>query len=100
MSLNGKMEGVLMDGYKSLAYTYRKNGQEKKARVCDFLASCDDEDICTLFDSSAFNEIAKGYLQIALNELRAEEVLDEEQAISVRRRYTLLMSEKTATEVL
>lgn len=72
---------------------------DKQARVYDFLASCDEADIETLFDSSAFNDIAKSYLRLAVKELTEENVIDEEQATAVRNRYSLLFSEMQSGEV-
>ena len=55
-----------MNGYELLASSYRlllKRGEiaedeaAKKIRVYDFLATCDKEDIYTMVDSSAFNDI-------------------------------------------
>lgn len=97
-----------MDGFKLVADSYRKLASEgkitkeqaeKDCKAYDFLATCDDEDICNLFDSSAFNEIARGYLRLAVKELIEENVIDEEQGRAVRNRFSLLFSEKTANEV-
>lgn len=97
-----------MNGFKIMADSLRKAAGEgkieqtqadKQARVYDFLASCDEADIETLFDSSAFNDIAKSYLRLAVKELTEENVIDEEQATAVRNRYSLLFSEKQSGEV-
>lgn len=97
-----------MNGYKLMAESYRKAAEEgkiskeeaaKDCRIFDFLASCDQEDIFRLFDSSAFNEIAKSYLRIAVKELIEEEEIEEEQGRAVRNRFSLLFSEKKASEV-
>ena len=97
-----------MNGFKIMSDSYRKaseKGQidkvkaDKLCKVLDFLATCDDTDICNMFDSSAFNEIAKSYLRIAVKELIDEGVLDDEQGKSVRSRYSLLLDEKTSKEV-
>ena len=98
-----------MNGFKILSDSYRqaaeqgkisKEQADKECRIYDFLASCDEEDICNLFDSSAFNDIAKGYMRKAVTELIAEGVIDEEQGQSVRNRYALLFDEKGAKDVL
>lgn len=98
-----------MNGFTLLADAQRKavekgliskEESDKKCRVYDFLATCDQEDFCNLFDSSAFNEIAKSYLRIAVRELTDEGTIDEEQAQAVRNRYSLLFSEKQAHEVI
>lgn len=54
-----------------LADAHRKAGQQRQADLLDILAGCTQEDICALFDSTAFNDIAKGYLQQACRELAA-----------------------------
>ncbi len=98
-----------MDGFKVMAESYRKAAEEgkiskedaeKDCRIFDFLSSCDQDDICRLFDSSAFNEITKSYMRIAVNELISEGVIDEEQGKAVRNRFSLLFDEKRAKEVL
>jgi hypothetical protein len=101
-------EGEKMNGFKLQADTYRKavedgnvdkNYADKLCKTLDFLATCDDDDIYNMFDSSAFNEIAKSYMRLAIRELVDEGVLDDDQAKSVRNRYSLLFDEKTAKEV-
>lgn len=96
-----------MNGFRLMADSYRKAAEEgkiskeqaeKECRIFDFLATCDHDDICRLFDSSAFNEIAKSYLRIAVRELVAEGTIDEDQAVAVRNRFSLLFDEKQADE--
>lgn len=98
-----------MNGYKLLADSYRKAAEEKKitqeqadkeCKVLDFLATCDEIDICNLFNSSAFNEITKSYLRIAVKELTEEGTIDEDQAKAVRNRFSLLFDEKQAQDVI
>ena len=98
-----------MNGFQLQADAYRKAAEQgkitqeqadKECKVFDFLAICDDEDICNLFNSSAFNEIAKSYMRLAVRELADEGVIDEEQATAVRNRYSLLFDEKRAQEVI
>ncbi|MBQ3794959.1 MAG: hypothetical protein IJJ64_07975 [Butyrivibrio sp.] len=98
-----------MNGFQLQADAYRKAAEQgkitqeqadKECKVFDFLATCDDEDICNLFNSSAFNEIAKSYMRLAVRELADEGVIDEEQATAVRNRYSLLFDEKRAQEVI
>lgn len=97
-----------MNGFKMMSDAYRKlasegkiskDEAEKKCKAFDFLSSCNDEDICNLFDSSAFNEIAKSYLRLAVRELISEEVIDEDQGQAVRNRFSLLFDEMKANEV-
>ena len=96
-----------MNGYKLLSESYKKSAEEgniskeeaaKHTRVYDFLASCDLDDIFILYDSSAFNEIAKSYIRIAAKELIEEGAIDEEQGRAIRNRFSLLFDEKTAKE--
>lgn len=78
-----------MNGFTLMADSLRKAAgegtittveAEKKARVYDFLATCDTDDIYTLFDSTAFNEIAKDYMRAAEYDL-------------IMNRYKFLLSE-------
>lgn len=98
-----------MNGFELSAESLRRMGAkgiipkeqvEKECRVLDFLATCNVEDICCMFDSTAFNEIAKSYLRRAVRELTDEGEINEEQAIAVRNRYSLLFDEKRASEIL
>ena len=97
-----------MNGFTMTADTYRMAASkgrmdpaqaEKRARIYDFLGSCDQEDLYTLFDSAAFNEIAKDYLRLAARQLTAEGVLDDEQGRAVSRRFAVLFGDLTAKEV-
>lgn len=98
-----------MNGFAVLADAYRnaatqgiisQDSANKKCRIYDFLVTCDQEDLCDLFDSSAFNEIAKSYMRLAVKELTEEGTIDEEQARAMRNRFSLLFDEKQAREVL
>ena len=98
-----------MNGFKLMSDSYRKAAEQgaitqrqadKECKVYDFLATCDDEDICNLFDSTAFNDIAKSYMRRAVKELADEGTIDEEQARAVRNRYSLLVDEIQAHEVI
>ena len=98
-----------MNGFKVMADSYRKAAEEgkiskdqaeKDCRIYDFLATCDEDDICKLFDSSAFNDIAKSYMRLAVNELVAEGEIEEDQGRAIRNRFSLLFSEKKASEVI
>ena len=98
-----------MNGFTILSDSYKKalsQGQisreeaEKKCRVYDFLATCDQDDFCNMFDSSAFNEISKSYMRLAVKDLTDEGTIDEEQAKAVRNRFSLLFDEKQAHEVI
>lgn len=97
-----------MNGFALMADSYRKAASEgkinkeqaeKQARVYDFLGTCDTDDLYTMFDSTAFNEIAKDYMRAAVKHLIASGTIDEEQGAAVRNEYAILFSEKTAKEV-
>lgn len=89
-----------MNGYKVIADAHRKAGQERKADLFDFLGNCTDDDICTLFDSTAFNEIAKAYVRRALSELQDDGTITSEQAEAVRARHSGLFDEMQAKQVI
>ena len=90
-----------MNGFKLMADSIRKvNGNEKQARVYDYLATCDQDDIYTLFDSTAFNEISKQYLRVAGSRLIDSGTIDEEQARAIRNEYARLFEDKTAKEIM
>lgn len=97
-----------MNGFKLMADSYRKVAEEGKiskeqadkvCRIFDFLSTCDDDDFYKLFDSSAFNEIAKSYMRLAVKELVSEGTIDEDQGKAVRNRFSLLFDEKKAKDV-
>ena len=97
-----------MNGFVLMADSYRKAAgegkinkeqAEKQARVYDFLGTCDTDDLYTLFDSTAFNEIAKDYMRAAVKRLILNGTIDEEQGAAVRSEYAFMFSEKTAKEV-
>ena len=97
-----------MNGFKLMADSYRKAAEENKiskeqadkdCRIFDFLGTCDDDDFYKLFDSSAFNEIAKDYMRAAVRHLIDNGTIDDEQGTAVRNEYAFLFSEKTAKEI-
>ena len=89
-----------MNGYKVLADAHRKAGQEHEADLLDFIGKCSPDDICFLFDSSAFNEIAKAYVRRAVSELQDDKTLTSEQAEAVRARHSGLFDEMQAKQVI
>lgn len=98
-----------MNGFKLMADSIRKLASEgkfnpdeanKQARLYDFLSTCDNDDICTLFDSTAFNDIAKGYMRLAIKRLIASGTIDEEQGTAIRNEYAKLFEDKQAKEIL
>ena len=76
-----------MNGYKMLADSCRKllndataDQDDIKIRIkaLDFLAECDKATIYALFDSSAFNDIVKGYVAMIAD--NAEDLTDEQRS--------------------
>jgi len=71
--------GTNMNGYKMTADSYRtlrgnskvdQADVESNIKVLDFLATCTKEDIYNLFNSTAFNNICLGYVEMALNDFK------------------------------
>jgi hypothetical protein len=97
-----------MNGFTLEADSYRKAAEQGKmgkeegeqfCRIYDFLGTCSEDDFYKLFDSTAFNEIAKDYMRLTVRELVDEGTLDEDQGRAVRNRFSLLFDEKQAKEV-
>lgn len=66
-----------MNGYKMTADAYREAKKrdprldlDSNIKVLDFLATCTEEDIHNLFNSTAFNNICMGYVKMALNDFK------------------------------
>lgn len=88
-----------MNGYSYLSATYRKAAEqgkvsqdyaEKQCKAFDFLETCDDEDIYNLFDSGAFNSIAKSFVHCTVSQLIKDGTLNEKQAEAVRAQFSEL----------
>lgn len=92
---------IMIESYKSLVGrgVFTQEEADKKIRLYEFLESCDDEDINELFDTSAFNEIAKGYLRKALDICVRDKVIDEDQASRIRNEYRLSFDFFSASQV-
>lgn len=89
-----------MNGFKLLADAAEQIGETRQAELFGFLGECSESDFCILFNSSAFNEIAKGYLRRACEELEKEGEITEDQGETIRRRFALLFSELKAEDIL
>jgi hypothetical protein len=94
-----------MNGYTMMADSYRKlmndgtidkESAEKSIRIYEFLAICDKDDICQMVDSSAFNDIIRGFLKMAV--VNAD--IDEEAQDKVLNQIRWIFDEKSAKEVL
>lgn len=94
-----------MNGYSMMADSYRTLVQQGKLTqeqaqkdidIYDFFAKCDENDFCTMVDTSAFNSIIKAYCEKALNEAEvSEEVSDR-----VMNELRYIMDTQTAKEVI
>ena len=60
---------MMSESYKKLMEQGKidKETAEKEIRIYEFLATCDVDDFCQMVDSSAFNDIIKAYLCMAVN---------------------------------
>lgn len=94
-----------MNGYEMMADSYRqlvkqgkidKETADKEIRVYDFLATCDSDDLCRMVDSSAFNDIIRAYLKMAVQSAGIDEGTKEKVVGQLR----WLFDEKTAKQVL
>lgn len=94
-----------MNGYEMLADSYRqlvkqgkidKETADREIRVYDFLATCDSDDLCRMVDSSAFNDIIRAYLKMAVQSAD----IDEDSRNKVVGQLRWLFDEKTAKQVL
>ena len=94
-----------MNGYEMMAESYRqlvkqgkldKETADREIRVYDFLATCDSDDLCRMVDSSAFNDIIRAYLKMAVQSAD----IDEDSRNKVVGQLCWLFDEKTAKQVL
>ena len=94
-----------MNGYEMMADSYRqlvkqgkidKETADREIRVYGFLATCDSDDLCRMVDSSAFNDIIRAYLKMAVQSAD----IDEDAREKVVGQLRWLFDEKMAKEVL
>ena len=72
-----------MNGYQMTADSYRtllerekdidRASIESKIKALDFLATATEEERLELFNSSAFNDLVKGYFKMAFDNLKLED---------------------------
>lgn len=93
-----------MNGYEIMSDSYKKaieQGKMKKEtaepeiRIYDFLATCSQDDIYRLVNSSAFNDVMKAYMNKAIKNEKLK--TEDEERITNELRY--LFDEKTAKEI-
>ncbi len=98
-------EVFIMNGYTLMANSYRKlmnEGKiekeiaEKTIRIYEFLATCDDDDKCKMIDSSAFNDIIRAFMKMAVKDAD----IDAEAQEKVINQLQWIFDEKSAKEVL
>jgi len=94
-----------MNGYEMMADSYRqlvkqgkidKETADREIRVYDFLTTCDSDDLCRMVDSSAFNDIIRAYLKMAVQSAD----IDDDSRNKVVGQLRWLFDEKTAKQVL
>ena len=94
-----------MNGYEMMADSYRqlvkqgkidKETADGEIRVYDFLATCDSDDLCRMVDSSAFNDIIRAFVEMAVKNAD----IDEDSRNKVVGQLRWLFDEKMAKEVL
>lgn len=78
-----------MNGYDVMKKAYESIGDTKRARIFAFLASCDDEDKRTLYDSSAFNDITAGYMVIALRQMCEDGLISSDELARIADEFSV-----------
>ena len=72
-----------MNGYQMTADSYRtllerekdidRASIERKIKALDFLATATEEERLELFNSGAFNDVVKGYMEMAVDNMELED---------------------------
>lgn len=89
---------MMSDSYKKLIEQGKieKEIAEKEIRIYDFLATCTVDDFCRMVDSSAFNDIIRAFVKMAV--VNAD--IGEENQEKVTNQLRWIFDEKSAKEVL
>lgn len=94
-----------MNGFTIMADSHKKLMEqgvidrdiaEKEIRIYEFLATCDTDDFCRMVDSSAFNDIIRAFLKMAVDNAD----IDEKSKEKVIGQLRWIFDEKPAKEVL
>lgn len=94
-----------MNGYTMMADSYRKlmeQGRinrevaEHEIRIYEFLATCDEDDLCRMVNSGAFNDLIKAFLSCAVKNAN----IDDASRDNVLSQIRWIFDEKSAKEVL
>lgn len=95
-----KMNGftIMADSHKKLMEqgVIDRDTAEKEIRIYEFLATCDTDDFCRMVDSSAFNDIIRAFLKMAVDNAD----IDEKSKEKVIGQLRWIFDEKPAKEVL
>ena len=73
-----------------------KETAEKEIRIYEFLATCDKDDLCRMVDSTAFNDIIRAFLKMAIDNAD----IDERAKENIKNQLRWIFDEKSAKEVL
>ena len=89
---------MMADSYKKLMNDGKieKDVAEKEIRIYEFLATCSQDDFCRMVDSSAFNDIIRAFLKMAVDHAD----IDEKSKEKVISQLRWIFDEKSAKEVL
>lgn len=89
---------MMSDSYKKLLEQGKitKEIAEKEIRIYDFLATCTVDDFCRMVDSSAFNDIIRAFVKMAVT--KAD--IGAENRDKVINQLRWIFDEKSAREVL
>ena len=73
-----------------------KEVAEKEIRIYEFFATCNIDDFCSMVDTSAFNDIIRAFLKMAV----INAGIKEEEQDEILNQLRWIFSEKQAKEVL